>query len=889
MVRESHLLERDEQLNALQHWFEEAVAGNSHLVFVGGEAGVGKSTLVQAFIQTLSGRARVLRGVCDTLSTPRPLGPLHDFALSIGGVFAGFMTGGAPRERAFHAALTMLREGPEPIVAVIEDAHWADEATIDLLRFLSRRLESVRSLIVVTYRDDEVGAGHPLRRLLGDLATQPRIKRLALAPLSADGIAMLVRESAGHRDIDAASLHRLTAGNPFFATEVLAGSTPAGSIPETVRDAVLARASRLPSPARTALDAAATIGTLIPIDLLLAVCDASIEDLEAGIAGGMLMPAEDHALAFRHDLARSAIYEAISTPVRRVLHQRVLDVLRSMPGTGADAAVLAHHAEMAGDRTAVLEFALAAAKQAVAMQTHREAAAQYARALKCFNAEPPPARAELLEASAYEHYLTGRVDEAIDIELDAIMIWEDLADRLRLGDAHRRLARFYWLAGRNTEARQSVEQAIALLEGFPPGSELASAMGTRAQLDMLSSETESAIAWGERAIALASRIGDIETLVHALNSVGAARLHVEDRRGWEELERSLARSLDANLEEHVARAYMNLAWNAVHSRELERATGYLDAGISYTTDRDLDSSRLYMLSCRSQVRLLIGEWAKALVDAEEVLRSSQSVAVGRITALTVKGLILARRKGQGAREALAEALSIAEATGEVQRVRPVRIALAELAWLNGDAEGAIAEANAVLDLTISHGSPWGIGDVLVWLERTGSLEPVALPVNIDTLAEPYRMALRGDWPASAAFWSARNCRYDAALVMLDGDEAAIRAAHAIFCDLGADAAASLAARRLRNLGARKIPRGPRPETRSNTANLTNRELEILPLLASGQRNAEIADRLFLSSKTVEHHVGKILRKLGVRTRGEVMAAAKRLEMKLHEPQNRAAD
>jgi predicted ATPase len=261
------LLERESSLVALDGWLREAAAGQGRLVLIGGEAGVGKSALVAHLSQVVAshGRGRVLLGACDALSTPRPLGPLQDIALQTGGTLDRLLAENAPRDRLFRAFLAELDRGLTPTLAIIEDVHWADEATLDLLRFLGRRLEPVRSLLVVTYRDDEVGPTHPVRSVLGDLATTKTVRRLRLSPLTEAG----VRTLAGSSRLDPIALHRLTGGNPFFATEILAAEAGvAGDIPATVRDAVLARASRLTAAGRAALDAAAVIGSPVDADLL---------------------------------------------------------------------------------------------------------------------------------------------------------------------------------------------------------------------------------------------------------------------------------------------------------------------------------------------------------------------------------------------------------------------------------------------------------------------------------------------------------------------------------------------------------------------------------------------------------------------------------------------
>ncbi len=329
-----HLLERERHLEALDAWLREAAAGQGRLALVAGEAGVGKSALVARFSEAVAaeGRARILLGACDPLSTPRPLAPLQDIAYQAGGTLDRLLADDAPRDRLFQAFLTELTSGLTPTLAIVEDAHWADDATLDLLRYLGRRLEPLRALLVVTYRDDEVGAKHPLRLALGDLATSKTMRRLHVSPLSVESIQTLAAGST----LDPLSVHRFTGGNPFFATEILAADSGEGDgVPVTVRDAVLARASRLTSEARTALDAAAVIGSPIDADLLNGTAGTTVEAIEECLVSGMLVAVSGDGFAFRHDLARAAIYDAISAPRRRDLHRQVLATLRASPIAGA--------------------------------------------------------------------------------------------------------------------------------------------------------------------------------------------------------------------------------------------------------------------------------------------------------------------------------------------------------------------------------------------------------------------------------------------------------------------------------------------------------------------------------------------------------------------------
>jgi predicted ATPase len=412
------LLERETFLGALEAELQEAAAGGGRVVLLGGEAGVGKTALVERFVDDQRGSGRVLWGACDALLTPRPLGPLLDIAAEVGGPLAA-AAAAASRPQVFAALLGELRSSRQATLVVLEDVHWADEATLDLLRFLVRRLRSTHALLVVTFRDDEVAANRPLQAAIGELATLGTVRRLVLPPLSVEA----VRELAGDAGLDPAELHRRTGGNPFFVTEVLA----AGGVgtPSTVRDAVLARTARLGGAAREALDAVAVVGSPAELTLIEAVLGEGVSALDDCFASGVLRadagavalqtdaraePARPvvgaASVAFRHELARTAVEEAIPPHRRRDLHRRVLAALLAS-GVRPELARLAHHAEAAGDAALVLEYAPAAAARAAELGAHREAAAQYARALR-FTAGLAPARvAELLERRSYECYLTG--------------------------------------------------------------------------------------------------------------------------------------------------------------------------------------------------------------------------------------------------------------------------------------------------------------------------------------------------------------------------------------------------------------------------------------------------------------------------------------------------
>ena len=861
--RPTELLERGRHLTALSESFAAVVAtGHGHLVTVSGEAGVGKTALLRSFSEHVGRPARVVWGSCDALLTPRPLGPFIDIARIVNGPLkAATQSGVRPHEVATALMDELLAR--RPTILVLDDLQWADEATLDVLRLVGRRVGSLPVLVVASHRDDELDRAHPLRVVLGELGV-PVGRRLRLDRLTRQAVAAL----AAPHGVDPTELHRTTGGNPFFVTEVLAAGEE--GIPASVSDAVIARVTRLDLAARRIVEAVAIAPPRVEPWLLEALVTDDNDYLGECLASGILR-ADDTGFAFRHELARLAVVDSLPPDRRTALHRRALAALTAPKSGPLDVARLADHAEAAGDAPAVLRFAPEAAALASSVGSHREAAAQYARVLRFGGDLPLAERAELLSRRASECFLADQYDDAIEAIEEALECQRALGNARAEGHLLCALSRTLWCPGRTAEAEQAARQAVALLEQSEPGPELAMAYDHLASLFMDADVTAEALAWGTRALELGKQLDDMETVIHATNTIGTAELFSGQPAGRAKVERSLELATRFGLEGHAARALSHLAHAAVRERSHVHARRYLDAGIRLCSDRGIELHRLYLLAYRARSELNQGQWSEAVDSAALVIRVPRSSTIPRIHALTVTASVRARRGDPGVWELLDEAFGLAEPTGELQRTWPVAAARAEAAWLRGDLAAIGPMTDAAYELALDRGVSWAIGDLAYWRSKAGLV--TSAPTDA---AEPYALAIDGEWAAAADRWAEIGAPYEAALARAEADdEDTLRRALDELRGLGAVPAADMVARRLRERGVRGLPRGPRPATLGDPDRLTPREAEVLDLVARGLRNAEIGERLFLSPRTVDHHVAAVLRKLGVRSRAEATAEALR--------------
>lgn len=840
------LLERDDALARLREALDSALAGNGRLVLLSGEAGIGKTTLVERFVARHAQDVPTHWGACEPFLSPRPFGPIHDLAVGIDAL-AQALNAAADHDVVYRAWQDAWRT---PSIIVIDDLHWADEASLDLLRRLEPGLDSQPTLVILTARDDPLSSRPGVAAFLEQAAGWPAVGHIRLEPLTVAA----VRQLAGDDAVDIDALHRETGGNPFFITEVLAA--PGRRLPASVRDAVWARTTALSAASRSVIEAAAILGGRSERRHLEALADDVGSGLAQGVAAGILT-AEADGFAFRHDLTRQAILDSIPMTRAIALHKRALQVLRIDPETGQDWTRLAHHAVGAGDPDAIWTYAGAAGRQASWARAHNAAVAWFERALEYASGRPDAEAADFFDAYAQELDTVDRRGDCIAARERAAALWEASGNAARSGASLAYLATMLQVVGRMPDALAANARALAALEPLGPSEDLISVYNAQAWLCLGSDRSEAGAELATRAIAMAEAIGAHDDIPRLTEIAGLCELYGDHAKGIALLERSLAAALELGKMTRAGNTYANLGSIYIDFHKFDRADAVQSLGLAFARLHELGSIYAFMEGWQAVLEVHLGRWAAADATIGAALQRT-APSPGRGQALLALGRLRTRNGSGDGIEPLRESLNILQHQGFRQREGLIRAALAEAAWQAGDLAQVREHVEAGLALALRYRQPWYVGELGYWAWRSG--RPVALP---DWAATAYVLEIAGRWQEAATLWETLGCPFERARALSAGDHAARATALTLFEGLGArPAIASLSADR------------PAPTAAPLVAGLTPRQSLVLTLLAEGLTNAEIASRLRLSVKTVDHHVAAILARLDVHTRDEAVRAAR---------------
>ena len=856
------LIERDEFLASLQTHFEDISGGEGHCILVSGEAGIGKTALVKSFCKQQSGGCIIYQGACDDLFTPRPLAPLYDVLWQVNKERWPSPPGDESSVLFSHFFQELCAK-KEKILLVFEDIHWADEGTLDFIKFFVKRIHQLPCLFILTYRDDEISAKHLLRNILGQLP-HDSFSKLMITPLSKQSVV----EMATQKGYNGEDVYAITGGNPFYVNEILARYSP--GVPDNIKDSILAVYERQKEGTKNAWQIWSVMPEGLEIERVPKI-KMSI-DINHCFALGVII-VQVGKVVFKHELYRRTIEESLS-PLKRIeLNKKMLDLFLDDFVAKGEIERILHYAKNAGKKELVVKYAPEAAKKAASIGAHKQASKLYLVAIENFAYDDPGQLTDLWEAYAYECYLSNQIKEAISFTEKVLSAREKERDIKKTCDSLLFLSRLWWFSGDGKKAENFAQEALEILEGQPASSTKAMAYSNMSKLKMLSDEPALCILWGGKALDMAKELDIEEIFCHAMNNVGSARMLMSSsqQKGIAILHQNLEIALQHGFYEDAAQAYTNLGSNLVKIKNYVFSMQMLDDGIRFCNEKDLSSWSNYLLSWKARLLLETGEWTKACSMADAILNIENLPVISKIIALIVIAKIAMRKGEKDALALLLEVKRISFETMELQRVIPSMVALLEYEWLT---EKAIIEQDEI-EKTAALMQKSGIdsekAEFGFWMKKAGRYH-----TSNKEMAKSYDTSSLEKAVKAAAFWEKAGCPYEYALLLFEGKEDDKRKALAIVQDLGANMVFEKLKGEMKNLGIKNIPRGLRASTRSNAAFLTGREIEILHLLKEELHNKEIAARLYISPKTVDHHISSILFKLDVGSRSKAVNEAVRM-------------
>ena len=743
------LIGRSAELGRLRAALQAAHEGRSSATLLAGEAGVGKTRLVAEItaLAQAEGAVVLLGGCIDLGEGSMPYAPVAEALRGLvrradpdeleivlghgrtelarlvpdfGPVAEGSASGlsyGSGQGRLFELLLGVLERlaARAPVVFIVEDLHWSDRSTRDLLGFLVRNLRDVAVMLLFTYRSDELHRRHPLLPFLAELERTGRVERLALEPFDRRESAQQLRAIAGH-DLDAAlidSIHARSGGNAFFGEELLVASGEDGrtELPDTLREVLLARTADLAEPTQEFLRVASAAGQRVD-PALLAVAAALdettlYEALRETVARQVLVPdptAGIERYAFRHALLQEAVYDDLLPGERTRLHSAFARTLEANSvGDASRAAELAYHWHAAHDLPRAFEASVAAGDADEARYAFPEAQAQYERAIELWDHVPDAEaragrdRIDLLAALASVARFHEPARAVSQIQA-AIRLVDETADPVRAGLLNERLGRYAWIAGQGELARSAYGTATRLTPSEPPSEARARAVAGFAQVMMLGGRFAEAALLADEARTIAHDLGAREIEGHALNTRGLSRsASGEVDAGLDDLRAALAVAEELGVVDDIGRTYANLVWVLDTAGRLDEALDLADVAIE-TAER-LGLMRFFgthMLAGQADALFRLGRWE----ESERAVRRADEIGPLGINEILIEELLgrlaLARGRFEEAADRLLPLATLAERAEDIQFIGPVRSSLAGLALSQGRPAEAASDVAAAI-------------------------------------------------------------------------------------------------------------------------------------------------------------------------------------------------
>lgn len=856
VLRDALRSERSGQLDVLRSALDRARQGTGAILVVEGEEGIGKTSLVREFLRGVETGDQVLVGVCDDMLAPRPLGPFRDMLRS-----RGRDTHGGPeaREVVIDSMLDVMSNRLRPAIVIVEDVHWADDGTLDILRFLGRRMSELPAVLVVTYHAGALRGNPHLTRTLGVLDSA-MAERIEIPLLSDESVARVAREAG----VDPDEVVGLVAGNPFYLSEVL--SSPTDSVSASVMDAVLAHFGALPDLTRATLEVVSVSPGGVGLDDLDELTGGTVEHLEPAETA-RIVQIDKGIVRFRHELVRLSVRESLTESRRIALHRRLASRLVE---TGADSATIVYHAQEGHLPELVLEYGPRACDQAAFVEDHQGVITLAQTTLALGGDLDDEVEARLNAHASYAYYALNRFSEALESAIAAVRGWRMIepAGR-RLANSLLLLSRMYTMNGNPGDARSAATEALEILESHGKSRDHALAFAMLGNLDAIEAECESALSLCNQALEKAREVGAEDVETHALIYRGLARIGLGDLGGFDDNTAAIEGAQRLDHGDFLSRAASNraaaLIWLGRHPESLL----YLNIADEAASDHGLEHMVFHVAVQRGHVEMFSGDWTSAETRLRECVTTGADPAAVMVLPWALLGRILLRRGDSEGADLIERAWERAISSRQVYRLAVAGAARIEKGWLEEDTDLMVETADKVLPLARKANLSYLRGEVIRYLQRIGiDVEPE------EGCSPPYAAAIAGDTDLAIELWSTAGNPYQLALECLESsDEAVVFSGLRSLDDLGATAIAARYRRLLRDRGMVGVPRGPRRATKEIAAPLTPRQLEMLEMVSRGLTSPEIADELFLSRRTVDNHIAAVIDRLGAASRGDAVRIA----------------